>query len=42
MDDLAGRLSRRVQISSDSLSAYAEAVERGFGSQVDYGQISKT
>src|SRR5260221_13147752 len=42
MSDLASRLSRRVQISSDSLSAYAEAVGRGFGSQVDYGQISKT
>lgn len=42
MEDLAGRLSRRVQLSSDGLSAYPEAVERGFGSEVDYGQLVKT
>src|SRR5512135_1878837 len=42
MEDLAGRLSRRVQISSDALAAYPEAVERGFGSEVDYGQLVKT
>jgi hypothetical protein len=42
MDDLAGRLNKRVQISSDSLKAYVDAVERGFGSEVGYGQISKT
>lgn len=42
MDDLAGRLSRRVQLSSDALAAYPDAIERGFGSEVDYGQIVKT
>lgn len=42
MYDLAGRLKNRVQISSDSLHAYASAVERGFGANVDYGQIVKT
>src|ERR1035437_4019315 len=42
MDDLAGRLSRRVQISSDALTTYPEAVERSFGSEVDYGQLVKT
>ena len=42
MEDLAGRMSNRVQISSDALSAYNDAVERGFGSEVDYGQIVKT
>jgi IS1 family transposase len=42
MDDLAGRLSRRVQISSDALAAYPEAIEQGFGSEVDYGQLVKT
>jgi hypothetical protein len=42
MEDLAGRLSRRVQLSSDALSAYPEAVERGFGSEVDYAQLVKT
>lgn len=40
--DLAGRLEKRVQVSSDSLAAYADAMERGFGCEVDYGQISKT
>jgi IS1 family transposase len=40
--DLAGRLQKRVQVSSDSLPAYADAMERGFGAEVDYGQISKT
>lgn len=42
ISDLAERLAKRVQLSSDSLSAYADAVERGFGTEVDYGQISKT
>lgn len=42
MDDLAGRLVKRVQLSTDSLAAYVDAVERGFGADVDYGQISKT
>jgi IS1 family transposase len=42
MDDLASRLKYRIQLSSDSLSAYGDAVERGFGSEVDYGQIVKT
>jgi len=40
--DLAERVASRVQLSSDSLAAYADAVERGFGTEVDYGQISKT
>jgi IS1 family transposase len=42
MADLAARIDNRVQVSSDSLKAYADAVERGFGSEVDYGTISKT
>lgn len=42
ISDLASRVSKRVQLSSDSLTAYADAVERGFGAEVDYGQISKT
>jgi IS1 family transposase len=40
--DLASRLMNRVQLSSDALIAYADAVERGFGSAVDYGQIVKS
>jgi IS1 family transposase len=42
ISDLAGRLKKRVQVSSDSLAAYTDAMERGFGNEVDYGQISKT
>jgi IS1 family transposase len=42
MADLAGRLDNRVQVSSDALHAYPEAVERAFGSEVDYGQLLKT
>jgi hypothetical protein len=41
MEDLANRLKNRIQLSSDALGAYAEAVERGFGADVDYGQIVK-
>jgi len=41
-EDLAGRLSRQVQLSTDAMQAYPEAVEAGFGGKVDYGQIVKT
>jgi IS1 family transposase len=41
MGDLSERLSNRVQISSDSLVTYIDAVERAFGADVDYGQIVK-
>jgi IS1 family transposase len=40
--DLAGRLKNRVQISSDALRAYVDAVEQAFGSGVDFAQIVKT
>ncbi|HEY3901964.1 MAG TPA: hypothetical protein VGM54_25345 [Chthoniobacter sp.] len=43
VEDLAERIdSERVQISTDALAAYADAVERGFGSDADYGQVVKT
>ena len=42
VDDLAGRLRNRIQLSSDALAAYTETVEASFGSKVDYGQIVKT
>jgi len=42
IEDLASRLSHRVQISSDALRAYTDAVERAFGADVDYGSIVKT
>jgi IS1 family transposase len=41
VQDVASRMRNRVQISTDALSAYVEAVERGFGADVDYGQIVK-
>src|SRR5438552_4272024 len=40
--DLAGRLKNRVQISSDALRAYVEAIELAFGAEVDFAQIVKT
>jgi IS1 family transposase len=39
--DLAGRLTNRIQLSSDAMHAYPLAVRRAFGSEVDYGQIVK-
>jgi hypothetical protein len=42
IEDLASRLSHRVQISSDSLPAYSGAIARAFGAEVDYGSIVKT
>lgn len=41
MEDLAKRLKNRVQLSSDAMLAYPEAVERAFGVQIDYGQVVK-
>ena len=40
-EDVASRLTNRVQISTDALKSYADAVERGFGADADYGQILK-
>ena len=42
IEDLASRLSHRVQLSSDAYPAYVDAVERAFGTGVDYGSIVKT
>ncbi|MFY9741120.1 MAG: IS1 family transposase [Candidatus Sulfotelmatobacter sp.] len=39
--DIASRVRNRVQISTDALGAYGEAVEQTFGADVDYGQIVK-
>jgi IS1 family transposase len=41
MTDLSERLSNRVQISSDALRSYVDAVEQAFGADVDYGQAVK-
>jgi IS1 family transposase len=39
--DLSSRLANRVQITSDGHRAYLEAVEAGFGADVDYAQLVK-
>lgn len=41
MQDLAGRLSNRVQITSDGLKVYVGAVLDAFGGDVDYAQLVK-
>ena len=41
MGDLSERLTNRVQISSDGLKSYIDAVEQAFGADVDYGQVVK-
>lgn len=40
--DVAARMANRVQISSDALRAYVDAIELSFGSDVDFAQIVKT
>ncbi len=41
MDDLCKRLASRVQLTTDGLKAYLEAVEGAFGGGVDYAQLVK-
>lgn len=41
MTDLSDRLANRVQLSSDALNSYVDAVEQAFGAGVDYGQAVK-
>jgi IS1 family transposase len=40
--DVKSRMANRVQISSDALRAYVDAIELSFGSDVDFAQIIKT
>ena len=40
--DVASRMRTRVQISTDGLRAYVDAIEQSFGANVDYAQIIKT
>jgi IS1 family transposase len=42
MKDLASRLSGRVQLSTDGLRWYHDAVDHAFGIDVDFAQIIKT
>lgn len=41
MQDCAGRITGRVQITTDGHKAYLEAVESAFGADVDYAQLQK-
>lgn len=42
MNDLCGRMANRIQLSTDALNMYSEAVSYAFGNDVDYGQLVKT
>jgi IS1 family transposase len=42
VSDVASRMANRVQISSDALHVYVNAIEEAFGSNVDFAQIVKT
>ena len=39
--DVAERMAYRVQISTDGLGAYVNAIENAFGADVDYGRSSR-
>jgi IS1 family transposase len=41
IDDLASRLSNRVQITTDGHRPYVEAIENAFGPEVDYSILQK-
>jgi IS1 family transposase len=41
IQDLAGRLDNRIQLTTDGHSAYLEAVDEAFGSGIDYAMLIK-
>lgn len=41
MQDLAGRLAKRVQLTTDGHRAYLNAIEDAFGSEIDYAMLVK-
>ena len=41
MQDVAGRLANRVQLTTDGLKAYLDAVEDAFGADIDYAMLVK-
>jgi hypothetical protein len=41
MNDLAGRLAHRIQLTTDGHRAYVEAVENSFGGGIDYSMLVK-
>lgn len=42
IEDLAGRLKNRIQLTTDGHRAYLEAVEGAFGCDIDYAMLVKT
>ncbi len=41
MEDVASRLSNRIQLTTDGHKVYLDAVERAFGSEIDYAVLQK-
>lgn len=41
MQDIASRLANRVQLTTDGLASYLEAVEDSFGASIDFAQLVK-
>jgi IS1 family transposase len=41
IEDLAGRLANRVQLTTDGLKLYINAVDRAFGEDIDYAMLVK-
>ena len=41
IEDLAGRLANRVQLTTDGLKSYLEAIENAFGNDIDYARLIK-
>lgn len=41
MEDVASRISNRMQLTTDGHRMYAEAVENAFGSEIDYAMLVK-
>ena len=41
IDDLASRLTHRIQLTTDGLRVYLNAVEDSFGCEIDYAMLSK-
>jgi len=41
IQDLAGRLKNRIQLTTDGLKIYIQAIEDAFGSEIDYAMLIK-
>lgn len=41
MEDVASRLKNRVQLTTDGLKAYLDAVDEAFGTEIDFAQLVK-